>query len=134
MLAFEGNTAPYMLYAYTRIAGIFRKTEAGSLDTFLKQNRPSDPIHATEPQERELVLLLGQFSEVLQSVIAEHLPHYLCTYLYSLAGAFMSFYEACPVLNAPESERQSRLHMAALTAKTLQKGLDILGIQTLEKM
>lgn len=134
MLSFEGNTAPYMLYAYTRIAGIFRKTADGSLDAFLKSVGGREVVNGHEPQERALVLVLSQFSEVLQSAVVENLPHYLCTYLYDLSGSFMSFYEACPVLNAPESERRSRLLIAALTAKTLQQGLSLLGIQTLEKM
>jgi arginyl-tRNA synthetase len=134
MLAFEGNTAPYMLYAYTRVAGIFRKTPSGNLENFLREHLQSASIQVQEPQERVLAMALTQFPEVVQNALTEYLPHYLCTYLYELAGAFMSFYEACPVLTASEDERQSRLLLAALTAKTLQRGLGLLGISTLEKM
>ena len=129
MLSFEGNTAPYLLYAYTRIAGILRKGGT-SVDAIA-----IGPIEVVAPQERTLALQILQFSEVLNAVSAELLPHYLCTYLYDLAGAFMSFYEACPVLNASEtSEKENRMRLAALTARTLKCGLSLLGLNTLERM
>jgi arginyl-tRNA synthetase len=128
MLSFEGNTAPYLLYAYTRIAGILRK---GGTSV---QAIPAGPIAVVAPQERALALQILQFSEVLNAVSQELLPHYLCTYLYDLAGAFMSFYEACPVLGASGDEKESRMRLAALTARTLQRGLNLLGLHTLERM
>jgi len=128
MLSFDGNTAPYLLYAYTRIAGILRKAGT-SVDEL-----PAGPIAVIAPQERTLAIQLLQFSEVLNAVSSELLPHYLCTYLYELAGAFMSFYEACPVLNGTPDEKESRMRLAALTARTLRCGLNLLGLKTLERM
>jgi arginyl-tRNA synthetase len=128
MLSFEGNTAPYLLYAYTRIAGILRKAGTSV------EEMAAGAVTVAAPQERTLALQLLQFSETLNAVSAELLPHYLCTYLYDLAGAFMSFYEACPVLGAAGEERESRMRLAALTARTLQRGLGLLGLKTLERM
>lgn len=126
MLSFEGNTAPYMQYAYTRIRSIFARADNhASLDA---------PIVLSVPQERTLVVKLLQFEEVLLLVAKDGLPHLLCQYLFELAGAFSGFYERCPILSADEPIRQSRLALANLTAKTLKQGLDLLGIQTVEKM
>ncbi|MBE1298817.1 MAG: arginine--tRNA ligase [Alteromonadaceae bacterium] len=129
MLSFEGNTAPYLQYAYTRILSIFRK--AGVSATELKGD-----ISVQAPQEKVLAVKLVQFQEALQQVANEATPHVLCTYLYELASNFMSFYEACPILKADvsESDKNSRLQLAAATAKTLKLGLDLLGIDTMEKM
>lgn len=127
MLAFEGNTAPYMQYAYTRIASIFNK--AG-----IDKNNLSGNIVIRDEKEKVLISKLLQFEETILSVAREGQPHLLCTYLFELAGNFSSFYEACPVLNAEDETKQSRLKLAALTAKTIQKGLDLLGIKTLERM
>ena len=128
MLSFEGNTAPYLMYAWTRIASIFRKAE---LDGDALQG-------AIDPQTEQEIALgnhLVQFAEVLQQVVDKGLPHMLCSYLYELAGLFSSFYENCPVLNAEDAAvRQSRLCLAALTARTLKQGLSLLGINTLERM
>lgn len=77
---------------------------------------------------------LLQFEEALNGVAKDGMPHILCQYLYELAGTFSSFYEACPILNAEEDTKNSRLKLAALTAKTLKQGLDLLGIKTIEKM
>jgi arginyl-tRNA synthetase len=128
MLSFEGNTAPYLLYAYTRIAGILRKAGTSV------EEMAAGVVTIAAPQERALAVQLLQFSETLNAVSAELLPHYLCTYLYDLAGAFMSFYEACPVLSAAGEERESRMRLAALTARTLRCGLGLLGLRTLERM
>lgn len=127
MLSFEGNTAPYLLYAYTRVAGIFKKAEDIDLSTAT--------ITLEHDKEKELGNKLAQFSEVLLRMVDKGQPHLLCAYLYELAGAFSSFYEACPVLAADtESQRDSRLLLAKLTAKTLKQGLSLLGIDTLEQM
>jgi len=128
MLAFEGNTAPYMQYAYTRVLSVFRKAgiEADSL---------SGDIVLTEEREAQLATRLLQFEEVITQVARDGTPHVMCAYLYDLAGQFSGFYEHCPILSAEdESIRQSRLQLAALTAKTLKQGLDTLGIKTVERM
>lgn len=127
MLAFEGNTAPYMLYAYARVMSVFRR--AGMAESAL-----TGSIALNEPAERYLALKLAQFEEVVRAVASDCYPHYLCAYLYELAGLFMSFYEACPILSAEEAVKQSRLKLALLTAKTLKQGLNLLGIETLERM
>ncbi|MDY4317540.1 arginine--tRNA ligase [Pectobacterium actinidiae] len=128
MLAFEGNTAPYMQYAYTRVASIFKR--AGIQEDSLTQ-----PITLSDEREFALATRLLQFEETITSVAREGTPHVMCSYLYDLAGLFSSFYEHCPILNADSDDvRQSRLRLALLTAKTLKQGLDTLGIETVEKM
>ncbi|MCA2014809.1 arginine--tRNA ligase [Vibrio tritonius] len=127
MLAFEGNTAPYMQYAYTRVASIFSK--AG-----ISMDELSGSILVSEEKEKALVAKLMQFEEAVQSVAREGQPHILCGYLFELAGQFSGFYEACPILNAEEDVKNSRLKLAALTAKTIKQGLSLLGINTLERM
>lgn len=125
MLAFEGNTAPYLQYAYTRIQSVFRK-----VDRF----DDAAPIVLVEPAERLLALELARFADAIYSVSREAAPHFLCGYLYELAGQFMRFYEACPVLKSEGAVRDSRLRLCRLTADTLKTGLGLLGIQTLETM
>lgn len=128
MLSFEGNSAPYLLFAYTRVASIFRKMGKG-----VEEIGGHIELHA--PQEIELAGKLAQFGEVLSSVADKGTPHLLCAYLYDVAGLFSSFYEHCPVLSAEdESTRQSRLRLAALTGRTLKQGLQLLGLETLERM
>ncbi len=128
MLNFEGNTAPYLLYAYTRVAGVFRK-----LGTDFSQVEGQISLEATH--EQELAAKLAQFGEVLGSVAEKGTPHVLCTYLYDVAGLFSSFYENCPILAADTAEqKQSRLRLAALTGRTLKQGLELLGLETLERM
>lgn len=128
MLSFEGNTAPYLLYASTRVASIFRK---------LGQSADKLPgaIRIEAPQEQELAGKLAGFGEVLFNVGEKGTPHVLCAYLYELAGLFSNFYEHCPVINAAdEATRQSRLRLSALTGATLTRGLQLLGLETLERM
>lgn len=127
MLTFEGNTAPYMQYAYTRIRSIFARAN-------IDIESLTSSIQLNEPKERSLAVKLLQFEEALNGVAKDGMPHILCQYLYELAGEFSSFYEACPILNARENVKNSRLALAALTAKTLKQGLDLLGIKTVEKM
>ncbi len=128
MLAFEGNTAPYMQYAYTRVASIFAK--AG-----IEMDSLSGDITISEEKEKALIAKLLQFEEAVQSVAREGQPHIMCSYLFELAGQFSSFYEACPILNADnDATKDSRLKLAALTAKTIKQGLSLLGINTLERM
>ncbi|OOF77061.1 arginine--tRNA ligase [Rodentibacter caecimuris] len=129
MLSFEGNTAPYMQYAYTRIRSIFNKTQVELTALY------NAPLMLIDEKERSLAIKLLQFEEAVQTVGREGTPHVLCGYLYELAGAFSSFYEHCPILNsADEMIKLSRLKLALLTEKTLKQGLDLLGIKTVEKM
>jgi len=129
MLSFEGNTAPYMQYAYTRIRSIFNKTDINSTALL------AAPLTLEDDKERALAIKLLQFEEAVQTVGKEGTPHVLCAYLYELAGIFSSFYEHCPILNAEdESVKLSRLKLALLTEKTLKQGLELLGIKTVEKM
>lgn len=128
MLSFEGNTAPYLLYAWTRVFSIFRK--AG-----LNPDEVDGEIRLDTEAETELASRLIQFGPVLEQVGERGLPHLLCNYLFDIAGLFSSFYEHCPVLSAEDEEqRQSRLQLARLTAGVLQQGLALLGIETLERM
>ena len=128
MLAFEGNTAPYMQYAYTRVASIFKKADITESDLTL-------PIVLEAPHEMALATRLMQFEETILTVAREGTPHVMCAYLYDLAGLFSSFYEHCPILSADtDAQRQSRLKLALLTQKTLKVGLDTLGIETVERM
>ena len=129
MLAFEGNTAPYMQYAYTRVLSVFRK--AGIDESALA----AAPVVISEDREAQLAARLLQFEETLAVVAREGTPHVMCAYLYDLAGLFSGFYEHCPILSAESEEaRNSRLKLALLTAKTLKLGLDTLGIETVERM
>jgi arginyl-tRNA synthetase len=128
MLSFEGNTAPYLLYAYTRVASVFRKLGTG-------MDGLSGTIQLDAEQEQALGAKLAQFAEVLNGVGEKGVPHLLCSHLYDLAGLFSSFYEHCPILTAEsETVKQSRLRLAALTGKTLKQGLELLGLETLERM
>ena len=129
MLSFEGNTAPYLQYAYARIQSIFRKADidpAGLKASLLL-------AHANE---RTLGLKLLQFSEVIDQVASDCMPNVLCVYLYELASDYMSFYEACPILKegVDEATRDSRLQLCALVARTLATGLDLLGIEVMDRM
>ena len=126
MLSFEGNTAPYLLYAYARIRSIFRRA---GLDPDIDY-----PLAIEADAEKALALKLLQFSETVTAVAEDCLPNQLCLYLYDLAGVFMQFYEACPVLKAEGTTRQTRLGLCRMTARTLQEGLNLLGITTLEQM
>lgn len=128
MLSFEGNTAPYLLYAYTRVASVFRK-----LGSSMGELAGSIVLEAEH--EQALGAKLAQFGEVLNGVGEKGVPHLLCSYLYDLAGLFSSFYEHCPILTAEnEAVKVSRLRLAALTGKTLKQGLELLGLETLERM
>ena len=129
MLSFEGNTAPYLQYAYTRIYSIFRKADIQLKDFSAK-------LIIAQTQEKQLALKLLQFNEVINQVAIDCYPHSLCNYLYELSSLFMTFYEHCPILKsdiAPEIA-QSRLQLCAYSASILKKGLDLLGIETMEKM
>lgn len=129
MLSFEGNTAPYMQYAYTRIRSIFNRSQIALSEVEQAQ------LSITDEKERALAIKLLQFEEAVQVVGKDGTPHVLCAYLYELAGAFSSFYENCPILNHDDQQvKLSRLKLALLTERTLKQGLDLLGIKTVEKM
>lgn len=129
MLAFDGNTAPYLQYAHARICSIFRR--AGVERASVRQVVPV----IGEPQERALALQLLQFDSAVHDTLDKFSPHRLCTYLFDLAQAFTAFYEACPVLKeGHEATRDSRLALCDLTARTLEQGLALLGIDAPERM
>ncbi|MCP5516199.1 MAG: arginine--tRNA ligase [Verrucomicrobiales bacterium] len=132
MLALNGNTAPYLLYAATRIRSIFRKL-AESGETF---DLATAAAHLTlnEPAELALAKHLHGFDLVLHAVAEEHRPNYLCNYLYELAGQFTGFYEACPVLRAEDPVRTSRLVLCELTLRVLARGLHVLGLELPDRM
>jgi arginyl-tRNA synthetase len=126
LLAFEGNTAPYLQNAYVRIRSIFRK--AGETPD------PATPILITAPAERTLALKILQYAETLPVVLDDFRPNILANYLYELANTYHSFYEACPVLKAEPALRASRLVLSDLAARTLSHGLALLGIACPERM
>jgi arginyl-tRNA synthetase len=129
MLALQGNTAPYMLYAYVRVRGIGRK---GEIDFDRLESERS--IHLTTEPEMVLAKHLLQLTEAIEAVGEDLFPNRLCQYLFELSQKFNQFFEQCPVLESPEPERTSRLCLCHITAKTLKLGLDLLGIKVLERM
>jgi arginyl-tRNA synthetase len=141
MLALQGNTAPYLLYAYTRIRSIFRKNVGQA--SGLSPSQPLDPkksetgetpVLLSAPEELALAKHLLNFGQTLEAAAEECRPNFLCNYLYELAGKFTSFYENCPVLKSEGATRESRLILCDLTSKVLKQGLNALGIETLEQM
>jgi arginyl-tRNA synthetase len=126
LLAFDGNTAPYVQNAYVRIRAIFRK--AG-----LAGAAPAE-VALNDAAERTLAGKLLDFADSLFLAAEEYRPHYLCLYLFELATIFHKFYEACPVLTAETPVRDSRLVLCELTARTLRQGLYLLGIEVVEQM
>ena len=125
MMSFEGNTAPYLQYAYARIQSLFQR---GKVDAAALTGRPT----IREAEEHALALQIARFQEILEQVATTVMPHHLCTYLYDLASAFMRFYERCPVLDS--DIRNDRLLLCRHTAATLSRGLEMLGIETVERM
>lgn len=131
MVALKGNTATYMQYAYTRVRGIFRK---GSIDIeAVRRRRPA--IRLDHPAERALGLELLRFAEALEFTVADYRPNQLTTYLFELANRFSTFFEECPVLKAETPALgDSRLLLCDLTARTIERGLGLLGIEVVERM
>jgi len=129
MLAFEGNTAPYLQYAHARICSIFRRAgvERGSV-------RRAAAITLGEPHEKVLAQRLLAYPTAVAEALAGFAPHKLCTYLFDLAQDFTAFYEQCPVMRADEPVRSSRLVLCDVTARTLAHGLGLLGIDAPEAM
>ena len=130
MLSLQGNTAPYLQYAYARIRSIFRKGGEGTSN--IEHRTSNIELHA--PEEISLAKHLLNFGITLEAVAEDYRPNFLCNYLYDLAGHFARFYEACPVLKAEEPLRSSRLMLCDVTARVLKQGLDALGIEVLEQM
>jgi arginyl-tRNA synthetase len=122
MLAFEGNTGPYLQYAHARVRSIFRR--AG-----VAPPAPGTPVQLGEPQERALALQLLHFGEAVQTTADTSSPSKLCTYLFDLATSFTTFYEACRVLVEDEAIRTSRLALCDVTARVLESGLSLLGME-----
>lgn len=132
MLAMQGNTAPYLLYAYARIRSIIRRgEESPAFDIDID----SAPLQLNDSAERELALAVLRLPDTIDAVAEQLMPNYLCEYLYNLAGKYMVFYENCPVMKAPDAATYaSRMRLCDLTARALRLGLNLLGIRTLEKM
>lgn len=124
MLAMDGNTAPYLQYAFARIQSIFRKAAASAAT-----GPAAHPPAPDTPHELALAKHLLRLGEVLDLVARELKPHHLCNYLYDLASRFSAFYENCPVLQSQEPTRSTRLQLCRLTSDTLALGLDLLGIE-----
>jgi arginyl-tRNA synthetase len=129
MLSFQGNTAPYLQNAYVRVRAIFRKAAEQGIALDAAQT-----ISFSETAELTLVKKIAQFGEMVPTVLEDYRPNLLCNYLYELAGAFHSFFEACPVLKAEEPVRSSRLMLCEVTGRVLKQGLGLLGIEAPERM
>ncbi len=150
MLAMNGHTAPYLLYAYARIRSIFRKGAGQGVSGTGSNQVPVARIQSEEPgspsrvstvsiilstaEELALAKHLLHFGLVLEAVVEEYRPNYLCNYLYDLAGHFARFYENCPVLKAEAGLRASRLALCDLTSRVVRQGLEAVGLETLEQM
>ncbi len=128
MLAFEGNTAPYLLYAYVRIQSLFSK------HGLAMQSHGTQEITLDSTVERALALHLLRFADMLLQTAKENFPHYICNYLYELAVMFMHFYETCPIMHGDAAIRDSRLGLAALVAQVLATGFSLLGIVITDSM
>ena len=134
MLAMEGNTAPYMQYAYARVRSIQRKGRDKGIEVD-KEIAQSQSISLTEPSELDLAKHLIRYGEAVSSSAGDYRPNYLTAYLYDLAQKFSSFYNDCPVLDASSDKRPTRLLLCDLTAKTIEHGLhNLLGIEVIEQM
>ena len=125
MLAMNGNTGPYLQYAYVRVQSIFRKAGAAT------GNTPATLVH---PAELDLAKHILRFSDILETVLADDKPNWLTSYLYELASKFSAFYDNCPVIQSAEPTRTSRLALCRLTADILKRGLNLLGIDVIEQM
>jgi arginyl-tRNA synthetase len=134
MLAMDGNTAPYMQYAYARVKSIERKAESKSV-RIQEELRGISDLNLKEPTELDLGKHLMRYAETIESATADYRPNYLTSYLYELAQKFSAFYTECPVLDAPPEKRPTRLLLCDLTARTIRHGLSrLLGITVVEQM
>ena len=128
MLAFEGNTGPYLQYAHARICSIFRREGVD------RSSVRGVPIELVEPQERALALQVLAFPTAIDAVLENYQPHKLCTYVFDLATAFSAFYEHCRIKGSPEPTYSSRLALADVTAQVLERALGLLGIDAPDQM
>ena len=126
MLALNGNTAPYLLYTLVRISGVNRKNK---IEINLKQN-----ISFNHEMEWRLIKKLLKLDEVIISIEKDLMPNRLCNYLFELCQSFNRFYDQLPILKTEKKIKESRLILCLLTSKTLKLGLNLLGIETLERM
>ena len=134
MLAMDGNTAPYMQYAYARIRSIERKAESKGVN-IEQELHGIDSLDLSEPSELDLAKHLVRYGEAIESAAGDYRPNYLTTYLYELAQKFSAFYTNCPVLDAPPAKRPTRLLLCDLTARTIRHGLsELLGIAVVDEM
>jgi arginyl-tRNA synthetase len=134
MLAMDGNTAPYMQYAYARIKSIGRKAQERGIDVERELTDIKD-VRLTEPSELDLAKHLIRYGEAIQAAAGDYRPNYLTSYLYELAQKFSAFYTDCPVLDAGPDKRPTRLLLCDLTARTIRHGLsELLGIEVVEQM
>jgi len=131
MLAFEGNTAPYLMYAHARIRLVLRK---GGVDKSVDETALPGTVRIEAPEERALALEVLGFATMIERAAESLQPHRICTYVYDVATAFTAFFHNCPVLKADEPTRASRLALCQLTARVLAQGLDLLGITAPEQM
>jgi arginyl-tRNA synthetase len=130
MLSLDGNTAPYMQYAYARVRSIFRK---GGHEA--EEHRGDAAAIALEaPAEVALAKMILRFPEAIDRTLEDYRPNVLAAYLYDLAQAFTAFYDACPVIQSEEPTRANRLKLCDLTARVIENGLGLLGIETAERM
>jgi arginyl-tRNA synthetase len=135
MLALDGNTAPYMMYAYARIRSIYAKSEESDEATKRRSDEGNAPIVLAELAELHLAKRILELPDAIDTVAENLRPHVLTVYLFELAQAFSAFYEACPVLKADTpDQRASRMRLCDLTARALRLGLNLLGIRTVERM
>jgi arginyl-tRNA synthetase len=134
MLAMDGNTAPYMQYAYARIKSIERKAQTKDVD-IAAELKGLEKLNLTEPAELDLAKYLIRYGEAIEAAVSDYRPNYLTSYLYELAQKFSVFYTNCPVLQAPKDKRPTRLMLCDLTAETIKHGLStLLGIEVVEQM
>lgn len=134
MLAMEGNTAPYMQYAYARIKSIERKAEEKGVDV-TGELAGIERLHLADAAELDLAKQLIRYNEAAEAAIGDYRPNYLTSFLYELAQKFSVFYTNCPVLDAPSDKRPARLLLCDLTARTIEHGLsELLGIEVVEQM
>ncbi|NCF76776.1 MAG: arginine--tRNA ligase, partial [Proteobacteria bacterium] len=127
MLSFDGNTAPYLQYAYSRTRSIFTR---GGIDPC---TLPDHVVSVDEP-ERRLAVAIAGYQDLLEQVAQEGYPHQLCAYLYDLAGRFTQFYEQCPILSSEDETKIRRLALTKQTGDVLSNGLHLLGIGVAERM
>jgi arginyl-tRNA synthetase len=127
MLSFDGNTAPYLQYAYSRTRSIFAR---GDIDP----DSLTAPVISVDEPERRLGVAIAGYQDLLEQVAQDGYPHQLCAYLYDLAGRFAQFYEQCPVLTSDDETKLRRLTLTKQTSEVLESGLTLLGIGVAPRM